>query len=314
MLSKSQQEERKQKLREIGEKVYSIFIEEPDRYGFEVREGQQDMACEIIDAIIQGQHLAVEAGVGIGKSYAYLVPLLLYSQAFNRQVVVATSTIALQEQLLSDVQHLQKMLHTDREVVLAKGQTHYVCGKRASQYTGDPEALLSNEIKVCIESGAQERKDFDFSIPQKVWDRVNVSRFSMRNCFSCKNKCLYYDIRAALQCKKGIILCNQDFLTAHLQQRSRMQCGLLSENTDLIVVDEAHNLEDKVRSATTGTIGQGFILNKIRAAMNEVPSASRQYLQKVVAQAEEAAHDFYSNLREQINQQIDESTQDMNEF
>lgn len=310
-LTESQQIERKKKLREIGEKVYSIFIEEPDRYGFEVREGQQDMACEIIDAMMQDQHLAVEAGVGIGKSYAYLVPLLLYSQAFSRQVVVATSTIALQEQLLNDVQHLQEMLGTDREVILAKGQTHYVCGKRAGQYTADPEVPLSDEIKTCIESGAQERKDFAFPIPQKVWDRINVSRFNRRDCFACKNKCLYYNIREKLQYVDGIVLCNQDFLTAHLQQRSRMQRGLLSEKVDLVVVDEAHNLEDKVRSATTVTISQSSIMNKIRAAVKEVPSADRQYVQRGAAQAEETVRAFYDQLREQINQQINESAQDM---
>lgn len=310
-LTESQQIERKKKLREIGEKVYSIFIEDPDQYGFEVREGQQDMACEIIDAIINDQHLAVEAGVGIGKSYAYLIPLLLYSQAFDRQVVVATSTIALQEQLLNDVQHLQEMLSTDREVILAKGQTHYVCGKRADQYVADLEAPLSSEIKICIESGAQERKDFEFPIPQKIWDRINVSRFNRRNCFACKNKCLYHNIREKLQYVDGIVLCNQDFLTAHLQQRSRMQRGLLSEKVDLVVVDEAHNLEDKVRNATTVTISQGSIINKIRMAVNEVPSADRQYVQKGAVQAEEAVRAFYNQLTEQINQQINESTQDM---
>lgn len=310
-LTESQQIERKKKLREIGEKVYSIFIEDPDQYGFEVREGQQDMACEIIDAIINDQHLAVEAGVGIGKSYAYLIPLLLYSQVFDRQVVVATSTIALQEQLLNDVQHLQEMLSTDREVILAKGQTHYVCGKRADQYVADLEAPLSSEIKICIESGAQERKDFEFPIPQKIWDRINVSRFNRRNCFACKNKCLYHNIREKLQYVDGIVLCNQDFLTAHLQQRSRMQRGLLSEKVDLVVVDEAHNLEDKVRNATTVTISQGSIINKIRMAVNEVPSADRQYVQKGAVQAEEAVRAFYNQLTEQINQQINESTQDM---
>lgn len=69
----SQQGERKQKLREIGSKVYTIFFEEPTKYGFEIREGQQEMACEIVYAITGGSHLAVEAGVGIGKSYSYFI-------------------------------------------------------------------------------------------------------------------------------------------------------------------------------------------------------------------------------------------------
>ena len=285
-LTQPQQLERKQRLREIGSKVFNIFFDNPEKYGFEIREGQQEMACEIIDAITDGSHLAVEAGVGIGKSYSYLIPLLFYSQAFNRPVVVATSTIALQEQLLSDVQRLQEMLNTGREVILAKGQAHYVCGKRASQYLTDPTAPLSNEIKTGLEDGAQERKDFGFPIPPKIWEKINVSRFSMHTCASCSDKCLYYHIRDRLQYIDGIILCNQDFLTAHLRKKSRMQRGLISDRVDLVVIDEAHNLEDKVRTATTECLSQGALLSMIQAAAKEVPAMDRQHVQRSLGQAE----------------------------
>ena len=90
-LTQLQKQERKRLLREIGSKVFNVFFDDPEKYGFEIREGQQEMACEIVDAITEGNHLAVEAGVGIGKSYAYLIPLLFYSQAFNMPVAVATS-------------------------------------------------------------------------------------------------------------------------------------------------------------------------------------------------------------------------------
>ena len=92
-LTQPQQLERKQRLREIGSKVFNIFFDNPEKYGFEIREGQQEMACEIIDAITDGSHLAVEAGVGIGKSYSYLIPLLFYSQAFNRPCLLYTSEL-----------------------------------------------------------------------------------------------------------------------------------------------------------------------------------------------------------------------------
>ena len=89
---------------EISERVSSFFWDEaPNKYGLEAREGQQDMAFEILDAIRSSYHIAVEAGVGIGKSFAYLVPLLLYNQKTNLPVVIATSTIALQEQLMDDI-------------------------------------------------------------------------------------------------------------------------------------------------------------------------------------------------------------------
>lgn len=75
---------------------FGVFAPE---HGFEMREGQQDMSFEIVDALIHDQHFAVEAGVGIGKSFGYLVPVLLYNKKMKKPVIVATSTIALQEQL-----------------------------------------------------------------------------------------------------------------------------------------------------------------------------------------------------------------------
>lgn len=91
----------------------SFFCDDgPVKHGFEKRDGQLDMAMEIVDAIFQKKHLAVEAGVGIGKSFAYLVPLLLYNKTFKKPVIIATSTIALQEQLLNDIKVVGKCIDT----------------------------------------------------------------------------------------------------------------------------------------------------------------------------------------------------------
>lgn len=122
----------------------------------------------------------------------------------------------------------------------------------------------------------------------------------MHACAPCPNKCLYYHIRDRLQYIDGIILCNQDFLTAHLRKKSRMQRGPISKRVDLVVIDEAHNLEDKVRSATTECLSQGALLNLIRAAVKEVPARDRLHMQRSVGQAEAAVRAFYSHLREQV--------------
>ena len=88
----------------MSEKVSTFFWDVAPQKGFEMRDGQQDMSFEIVDALINDQHFAVEAGVGIGKSFGYLVPLMLYSKTVGRPVIVATSTITLQEQLRRDIQ------------------------------------------------------------------------------------------------------------------------------------------------------------------------------------------------------------------
>ena len=91
----SRKKQRKAALTEIGEKATNFFWDVAPEYGFEMREGQQDMSFEIVDALIHNQHFAVEAGVGIGKSFGYLVPVLLYKKKLNKPVIVATSTCAL---------------------------------------------------------------------------------------------------------------------------------------------------------------------------------------------------------------------------
>ena len=206
-----------------------------------MREGHQDMSFEIVDALINDQHFAIEAGVGIGKSFGYLVPVLLYSERMHKPVIIATSTIALQEQLWRDVRMLMPLLGLNKDVILAKGQSHYLCNKRANEFICDSQAAVPDILKEGLSNGHEERKDFPEGLPQCVWDKVNVQRFSMKNCSSCDNKCKYYNIRVALRYTYGVVLCNQDFLTQHLMKLRRGQGGLIN-------------------SATTERLGQGMLI------------------------------------------------------
>ena len=308
---KEQEKKKKTDLQAIGEKVTSFFWDVAPEHGFEMREGQQDMSFEIVDALIHDQHFAVEAGVGIGKSFGYLVPVLLYNKKMKKPVIVATSTIALQEQLWDDVHDVMPLLNTDPEVILAKGQTHYLCHKRANEYLSMDGAVIPKELADGIEEGFQERKQFPPFLPQNIWDKVNIQRFSMRNCGPCEKKCLYYAIRSQLRYTDGLVLCNQDFLTAHLRQIRRGQDGLINRDADLIVVDEAHNLDDKVRSATTERINQGKILGLIKSATNEVKPSDRQNVYAEANEAQRAIRTFFDCLKAQVQQQINNAQQDM---
>ena len=308
---KEQEKKKKTDLQAIGEKVTSFFWDVAPEHGFEMREGQQDMSFEIVDALIHDQHFAVEAGVGIGKSFGYLVPVLLYNKKMKKPVIVATSTIALQEQLWDDVHDVMPLLNTDPEVILAKGQTHYLCHKRANEYLSMDGAVIPKELADGIEEGFQERKQFPPFLPQNIWDKVNIQRFSMRNCGPCEKKCLYYAIRSQLRYTDGIVLCNQDFLTAHLRLIRRGQDGLINRDADLIVVDEAHNLDDKVRSATTERINQGKILGLIKSATNEVKPSDRQNVYAEANEAQRAIRTFFDCLKAQVQQQINNAQQDM---
>ncbi len=102
---------------------------------FEVRRGQIDMARQILRAFNEGDHMLLEAGTGIGKSMAYLVPAALWSVHNGRRVVIATNTITLQEQLLEkELPLLCELLdaggHQPPQVTLLKGRRHYLCLRR----------------------------------------------------------------------------------------------------------------------------------------------------------------------------------------
>ena len=86
------------------------FFERMTELGYEDRIGQQDMSYDIIESIRDNQDIIVEASVGIGKSYAYLIPLMYYYKITKKPFIVSTSTITLQEQIQKDIVKLSEML------------------------------------------------------------------------------------------------------------------------------------------------------------------------------------------------------------
>ena len=153
------------KIYDISESVTKFFWDDAPRLGIQQREGQQDMAFDVLDAIKSGSHVVIEAGVGIGKSFAYLVPILLYNAKTFSPVVIATSTIALQEQLLSDVERLKKWLRIEPDLILAKGKNHYLCFRRASEYFQSVDGSAQAQIISDIRAGHQDRRSFRAGSP-----------------------------------------------------------------------------------------------------------------------------------------------------
>ena len=304
----------KEQVYEISKKVTDFFWDDaPNKFGFEEREGQSEMAFEILDAIKNRRHIVVEAGVGIGKSFAYLVPLLYYNRISKKPIVVATSTIALQEQLYDDVERLKELLNISPSVCLFKGQTHYVCKQRANDYLKKPQDALQKTVEQEIRQGVFDRRSFSVEIPQALWDQINVRRYSKRSCARCsyRDECGYHQMREKLKYSDGFILCNQDILTAHLKKEEYGGEGLLPYNIDTIVVDEAHNLESKVRSATTARLNQHMILSTAESAMMGIHGLGTDYIHGEFREAKRRINALYAELTRQMNAQIEDSQQDM---
>ena len=254
----------------ISDKVWKFFCEDIEKYGYKQREGQEDMALDIADAIIDQEHIAIEAEVGIGKSFAYLVPLLYYHARYKETVIIATSTIALQEQLDKDILKVSKILGVPKaRTVTVKGQQHFLCKKRFSEKIEREKNNNGNILKQIgkdITNNISDREYFNIPIPNYVWDQINIKNYGYKNCGKClwKNSCYYYDLRVILSRFKGIVICNQDLLTIDLLNQEKHRKPIINENAKIIVIDEAHNLEEKVRNISTKSYNE----NKMNSILN----------------------------------------------
>src|SRR4029077_13905793 len=116
------------------ERVRTIFSENgllSKAKNFEFRPQQQEMAAAVARALEEERHLVVEAGTGVGKSLAYLVPSILFALEQRKKAIISTHTINLQEQLIQkDIPILKKSLPVEFEAALMKGRQNYICGRR----------------------------------------------------------------------------------------------------------------------------------------------------------------------------------------
>jgi len=304
MKKKKAGEEKRKAFRQIEERVDTLFAETAQTsYGYELRDGQYAMAMEIAEAVSAGHHLIVEAGVGIGKSFAYLAPLLLYHQRLGEPVAVATSTIVLQEQLVGDVQKVAQMLNIKADVLIAKGQSHYIC-RKSFEDTDISDIYLKEKIKEIIEESGSERNNFPVEIPENIWEEICVSRYNKQRCRkTCPyvSSCVYHNLRRNML-SAGFIICNQDLLTAHLMHVSDGIEPILNPGIKLLVVDEAHNLEEKVRSATARQYTKNQLMRIVSSAADDAEKHRGIYsgfIRKDAASARAKIAKLFDNLNVQ---------------
>lgn len=281
----------KKDFKSIGEDVYSFFIDKLKERGFEDREGQWDMSCEITDAMKQQQHIVVEAGVGIGKTFAYIVPLLYYHKKYKKPIVIATSTIALQEQLAADIQIIEDIIGYHPEIVLAKGQNHFLCKRRFEEYFLCKKDENARKLYDEIDKGGCQKADWDCYIPDNIWNQINVKEFSptfcRQNCVH-KDYCFYYNLRQELLNTNGIILCNQDLLTINLRKRRSYSKEIITDRFQFVVIDEAHNLENKVRNC--------FTMEVSYASLKKIVEQARKIARGLGNTIDTKIKVFYKNL------------------
>ncbi|HEX5138710.1 MAG TPA: ATP-dependent DNA helicase [Planctomycetota bacterium] len=211
------------------------------------------MARAVEEALTEGRHLVVEAGTGVGKSFAYLVPALLHLGGAGGPVVVATRTIALQEQLvLKDIPLLLDALGMkELRVALAKGRGNYVCRRRTEMAFEESKGLFEEAGKVDEVARVREwartsvdgsLADLSFRPSSDVWE---ACRAESGNCLH--RQCRFFDDCAYQRSRKELygarlIVANHALVFADLALR---EAGVkLLPDYQCIVLDEAHAIED----------------------------------------------------------------------
>jgi ATP-dependent DNA helicase DinG len=217
--------------------------------GFEVRTEQLKMARSVQEALNGNYHLAVEAGTGVGKSFAYLVGAIDQVHRNNVKVLLSTYTITLQEQLINkDIPFLSEIMGKPFTACLAKGRNNYLCRRRLDYALRRQKGLfdeVGSEL-MRISEWAQSSEDGSLSdLPRmpssNVWDAVQSEHGNCRGR-KCKHfrKCFYWHARRELKAA-DIIVANHALLFSDLVLKEHSP-GILPEY-DFAVIDEAHNIE-----------------------------------------------------------------------
>jgi ATP-dependent DNA helicase DinG len=226
---------------------------------FEFRPQQQQMAIAVARALTRHEHLAVEAGTGVGKSLAYLIPAILFAVAEKRKAVVSTHTINLQEQLTQkDLPMLEQILPVKFEFTMLKGRANYLCTRRlhkARQQAGNLFTSSESEELERIYEWSQKTtdgslSDFDVEPDPKVWAQVCSERglCSPKVCgypseFSKDHGvCFFQRARKRILSADVLVLNHTLFFTLLGGLEEDPEGGILFRN-DFVIFDEAHTME-----------------------------------------------------------------------
>jgi ATP-dependent DNA helicase DinG len=254
---------------------------------FEFRPQQQQMAVAVARALQNRGHLAVEAGTGVGKSIAYLIPGILFAVAQKKKAIVSTHTINLQEQLTEkDLPMLAGVLAALPEPVkfnftMLKGRANYLCTRRlqkAMQQSGNLfTSSEAEELKRIYEWSKKTAdgslSDFEIEPDPKVWSQVCSERglCSPKTCgyqsdFSKDHDvCFFQRARNRILSSDVLVLNHTLFFTLLGGVDEEMEGGILFKN-DFVIFDEAHQME----SVASRHIGLSVSSGQVRYALNRL--------------------------------------------
>lgn len=234
-------------------------------HGLARREDQLAMANFVETALVKGQHLLAEAGVGTGKTLAYLIPGLGHARRTGRPLLIATHTLALQRQLATeDIPAAAELLGLPVEVVVAKGKEHFVCPARLEQYRAQHQP--PNETESRLYAWAETTRTGDRAeiqgLPEALWREVNWGASG-----PCAGHCAHAATCPSARTRqraletRGVIVTNHHQFFADMALRGHGHP--LFALPGAIVLDEAHAIFDTAREV----LGHRVSLQELKRAI-----------------------------------------------
>lgn len=263
-------------------------------YGnYEERPAQISLSKEIASSFNKEKIGVFEAGTGVGKSFAYLIPAMLWSVKNKECVVVSTGTINLQQQLFEkDIPFAQKLIGKKIKAVLLKGRQNYICLRRLSEAEND-RGLFNEEIEIIDKinewvktSSTGSKSDLTFLPSESVWSKVNSeSDACLGGRCPFRENCFVMKVRNEAA-SANIIIVNHHLLFADIESRMN---GAGYDNAAVlppyrrIVFDEAHGIEDSATSFFSEIITRFKVMKQVNLLFRTFRSSNTGFLVQAAA-------------------------------
>jgi DNA polymerase-3 subunit epsilon/ATP-dependent DNA helicase DinG len=258
---------------------------------FEYRPEQVEMLRAVADALSLGQHLLVEAGTGVGKSLAYLVPAAEFALHNNTRVVISTNTINLQDQLIhKDIPDLCAALHFDLRAAVLKGRANYLCPRRLELMrrrgptSSDELRVLAKVLVWQMQGGSGDRTGINMTGPaeREVWLHLSAEDDGCTSEVCLERQgggCPFYLAKQAAQAAHLLVV-NHALLLTDVAVGNRVL-----PDYQHVIIDEGHHLED----ATTGALSFRLTQMDLERLIREIGNSNSGVLGQLLAAAKDQA-------------------------
>lgn len=258
---------------------------------FEYREEQKSMALSVQRGINENKKIIVEAGTGTGKTLAYLIPAIKWAIQNQKKIIIATNTINLQEQLLyKDIPIVRSIIDEKFSYALVKGRNNYLCKRLFNEvsikgnvdldlFGSESKEQLEHILKWGNKTETGDKSELPFEVNGDVWELVqSTTELCIGKKCPHRKQCFYMRTRRE-KIDANVLIANHHLFFADLNVRANTDFDseyLILPKYDMVIFDEAHNIESVARSYFSMEISK-FSFNRL---VNRIFSKSNKRKQK----------------------------------